>query len=77
MFNDESSKQICKIGGPFILLVCLPAVIWALYSMIQKESLAGNPLTTKVIVQMGLFVLALIFGGLFFTYKGYEDKFRK
>lgn len=77
MFNDDLSKQICKIGGPFILFICLPGVLWALANMVKKESLAGNPLTIKVMIEMVLFVLFLFFGGLFFTYKGYEDKFRK
>lgn len=77
MFNEEMTKQICKIGGPFILLCCLPAVIWAFRNMIERETLNGNPLTMKALITMIVFVVVLIVGGLFCTYKGYEDKLKK
>lgn len=77
MFNEDMTKLICKIGGPFILLFCLPGVIWAFRSMVERETLNGNPLTTKALFIMIIFVVLLLVGGLFFTFKGYEDKFRK
>lgn len=77
MFDDESSKQICKVGGPFVLLVCCPIIIWLSYYVFKKAIDAGEVITTRNIVEIGLVNLFAISIGLFSTYKGYEDKFRK
>lgn len=77
MFNDENSKQFCKIGGPFVLLVCCPVVAWISFSVFKKAIDAGEIIKAREYFEIGLINLFLLFVGGFYTYKGFEEKFWK
>lgn len=77
MFNEDLSKQICKIGGPFVLLICCPIIFWLSYYVFKKAIDDGEIVTTRNIVEIGLVNIFCIFVGIISTYKGYENRFRK
>lgn len=77
MGNTELSKQLCKIGGPFVLLVCFPFLLFVSYDITQKDIRAGLPVSNKWIFEIAIWNLAFFLIGAISTYKGYEDKFRK
>lgn len=73
MSNEESSKQFCKIGGLFVLLVCFPFVAWASYSVFKKDFDAGEIITAREYFEIVLINLFLLFIGVFCTHKGFKD----
>lgn len=75
MFNDDLSKQICKIFGPIIVFLGFPLLSYICYKVVLKDLNSGVQVSNKTISEM--IIVCIIVFGLFTTYKGYEDKFRK
>ena len=71
MFSDEFSIQICKIGGPFVLFICSPTLIAICIHLVQKETAAGQVITTKAIVEMVLWNLFGLIVGIIACRVGY------
>jgi len=77
MFDGDESKQICKVGGPFVLIICCPLLGWTTYYVFKKSYRRREVVTMKDVIQIGLVNLFGIFIGPVSIYKGYEEKFRK
>lgn len=77
MFNDDLSKQICKIFGPLIVFLGFPLLSYIFYKVVLKDLNSGIQVGNKTISEMIIICISILFFGLFTTYKGYEDKFKK
>jgi hypothetical protein len=72
LFDDEEMTiGICKVGGPLVLFICVPVIMWITWQVFYRDFVAGKTIEAKNVLSMFAIISVGIIFGVWMCRKGY------